>query len=222
MVDTVTSEWIPIVSDVPKGIVLGPLLFVLYTDEMFELVRNRLYAYADDSTLLAVVRKPADRPAVAASLTRDLAWIQEWCDHWCKMLNPTKTKALVVSRSMTVSPPHSDLVLSGVSIRSSPNLDILGVKFDSKINFEDHVRGIVFRVSQRIGILRLMKRISVDTSVLLRRYFAFVLRILAYCSQLWGQLLNVTFSFLSARCIQWSGFVLMRASCHCIKEVPNA
>ena len=76
MVDTVTSEWIPIVSDVPQRIVLGPFLFILYTDEMFELVGNRLYAYADDSTLLAVVRKPADRPAVAASLTRDLAWIQ--------------------------------------------------------------------------------------------------------------------------------------------------
>ena len=35
---------------------------------MFELVENRLFAYADDSTLLAVVRKPADRPAVASSL----------------------------------------------------------------------------------------------------------------------------------------------------------
>ena len=35
---------------------LGPLLFILYTSEMFELVENRLYAYADDYTLLAVVR----------------------------------------------------------------------------------------------------------------------------------------------------------------------
>ena len=44
-------------------------------------MENRLYDYADDSTLLAVVRKPADRPAVAASLNRDLARIQEWCNH---------------------------------------------------------------------------------------------------------------------------------------------
>ena len=67
-----------------------------------------------------------------------------------------------------MSPPHGDLVLSGVSIRASPNLDILGVKFDSKLTFEDHVRGIVSRVSQRILILRLVKSIFVDTSVLLR------------------------------------------------------
>ena len=39
---------------------------------MFELVENRQYAYADDSTLLSVVRKPADRPVVAVSLNRDL------------------------------------------------------------------------------------------------------------------------------------------------------
>ena len=54
---------------------LGPLLFIHYTREKFELV-NRLYSYADDSTLLADVHKPADRPAVAASLNGDLARIQ--------------------------------------------------------------------------------------------------------------------------------------------------
>ena len=74
------------------------------------------------------------------------------------LLNPNKTKSLVVNRSRTASPPHGNLDLSEVSIRASPNLDILGVKFDSKVTFEEHVRGIVFRVTQRIGILRLVKR----------------------------------------------------------------
>ena len=77
VVDGATSEWIPIVSGVPQGSVLSPLLFILYTSEMFELVENRLYAYADNSTLLAFVCKPADRPVVATSLNRDLTRIQE-------------------------------------------------------------------------------------------------------------------------------------------------
>ena len=81
---------------------------------------------------------------------------------------------------------HGDLVLSGVSICVSPNLEILGVKFDSRLTFEDHMRGIVFRVSQRIGILRLVKRVFVDSSVLLRCNYAFVLPILEYCFPVWG------------------------------------
>ena len=96
-----------------------------------------------------------------------------------------KTKALVMSRSRTVSPPHGDFFLSEVYIRASPNLNILGVKFDRELTFEDHVRGIVYSVSQRTVILRLMKRIFLDTSVLLRCYFAFVLPILEYCSPVW-------------------------------------
>ena len=58
------------------------------------------------------------------------------------ILNPHQAKALVVSRSRAVNPPHGDLVLSVVSIRASSNLDILSVKFDSKLTFENDVRGI--------------------------------------------------------------------------------
>ena len=65
MVYCATSVWIPIVSDMPQGCVMGPVLFILFTSEIFELVEYRLHAYADDSALLAVAHKPADRPAVA-------------------------------------------------------------------------------------------------------------------------------------------------------------
>ena len=60
------------------------------------------------------------------------------------------------------------------------------MKFNSKLTFKDHVSGIVSCVSQRIGILRLVKRIFVDTSVLLSCYFAFVRPILEYCSPVRG------------------------------------
>ena len=71
MDDGAASEWISIVSGVPQA-VLGPHLCIIYTSEMFEMVQNRLFAYADDSTLLAVFRKSADRPAVAVSLKQGL------------------------------------------------------------------------------------------------------------------------------------------------------
>ena len=51
VVDGAASEWIKMVSGMPQGRVLGPLLFVLYTSEILELVENRLFVYADNSTL---------------------------------------------------------------------------------------------------------------------------------------------------------------------------
>ena len=97
MVDGAASVWILIITGVPQGNVMGPPPFILYSSEMFELVDNRLFANVDDSTLMAVVRKPADRPDVAVSLNMDLARIQEWCNYWCMILNPDQIKALVVS-----------------------------------------------------------------------------------------------------------------------------
>ena len=75
--------------------------------------------------------------------------------------------------------------MSTVSIHANPNLAILGVKFDRNFTFKDHGRRFVFRISQRIGILWLVKRVSVDISVQLRRYFAFVLPFIEYCSPVW-------------------------------------
>ena len=67
------------------------------------------------------------------------------------------------------------------------NLDILGVMLDSMLTFENHVRGIVSRVSQRNGILSLVKRIFVNTSVLLHCGYAFNRSpILENCSPVWG------------------------------------
>ena len=137
-------------------------------------------------TLVAVVCMPADRPAIAASCNKDLARIQVRCNHCCMILNPNQSKVLVVSWSGTDNPLQVDLVLSGVSIHDSPNLDILGMKFDGKLIFEDNVQGIVSHVCQRIGILRLVKQIFVETSVLLHCYYAFVLPILKYCSLVGG------------------------------------
>ena len=64
---------------------------------------------------------------------------------------------------LTLEDTHDHMVC--VSIRASPNLDILGMKFHSKLTLLDHVSGIVSRVSQRIGILRLVKRLFVDTCI---------------------------------------------------------
>ena len=76
----------------PQGSVLGPLLFLLYTSELFYILENKLISYADDSTLMAVVPSPGVRVAVEESLIRDHGRVCEWCDLWGMKLNASKTK----------------------------------------------------------------------------------------------------------------------------------
>ena len=59
MVDGCRSKLVNVVSGVPQGSVLGPLLFLLYTLELFYILENKLIGYADDSTLMAVLPSQA-------------------------------------------------------------------------------------------------------------------------------------------------------------------
>ena len=86
----------------PKGSVLGPLLFLLFTSEFFPILENKLISYADDSTLMAVVPSTGVRVAVAESLIRDLGRVSEWCDLRGIKLNASKTKTMIISRSHTM------------------------------------------------------------------------------------------------------------------------
>ena len=82
LVDGFRSKLVNVVSGVPQGSVLGPLLFLLYTSKLFSILENKLIGYADDSTLIAVVPSPGVRVTVAESLNRDLLRVNAWCDLW--------------------------------------------------------------------------------------------------------------------------------------------
>ena len=94
--DGCRSKLVKVVSGVPQGSALGPLLFLLYTSELFSILENKLFGYADDSTLIAIVPSPGVRVAVAGSLIRDLGRISERCDLWGMKLNASKTKSMIV------------------------------------------------------------------------------------------------------------------------------
>ena len=70
--DGCRSKLVNVVSGVPQGSVLGPLLFRLFNSELFSILENKLIGYADDSNLMAVVPSQGARVTVAESLNRDL------------------------------------------------------------------------------------------------------------------------------------------------------
>ena len=103
-VDGVFSSSIDVVYGVPQDSVLGPLLFLLYIADLPRLLQHELVGYADDSTLLRRIPHPRNRSSVAASLNDDLAVISDWCSRWGMLVNPIKTRGMLISRSRTVEP----------------------------------------------------------------------------------------------------------------------
>ena len=153
------------VSGVLQGSVLGPLLFLLYTSELFSILENKLICYADDSTLIAVVPSPGLRVAVAESLSHDLMKVHEWCDLSGIKLNVSTTKTMIVSRSRTMHPQSPSLTIGGTVLKKSDDLVILGVTFDSKMTFEKHLCSVSRAASQRLGILRKFWQVFHDRSL---------------------------------------------------------
>ena len=139
MVDGCQSKLVNVVSGVPQLGVLGLQLFLLYTAELFSIVENKLYGYADDSTLVAVVPSPGERVAISESMNHDLNRVRVWCNLWGMKLNAGKTKTIIVSWSRTVHPLLIPLTPDGTVLKESADLVILGVTFDAKMIFEKHL-----------------------------------------------------------------------------------
>ena len=102
------------------------------------------------------------------------------------MLNANKTQSMIVSRSRTVYPNHSDLFINNVVLTTCGSFKILGVLFDSKFTFKQHVRSISSSVAQNIGLLRKSYKIFGDPSVLRNCFNSFILPCLEYCFPAWS------------------------------------
>ena len=115
-VDGACNSSIDVVSGVSQGIVLGPLLFLLYIADLPGLLQNVLVGYADDSTLFCRIPQPRDRASVAAPLNDDLAVISDWCSRWGMLVYPRKTRRILISHSRTDDPLFPDLVVDGTVV----------------------------------------------------------------------------------------------------------
>ena len=114
-----------VISGVPQESVLGPLLFISHTHDMWFGLENMLVSYADDASLLARIPSPNMRSDVTKSLNRDLSKISKWCNLWGMRLNPNETQQMTVSRCRTVFPPHPDLLVGSTSLYSVTLLKFL-------------------------------------------------------------------------------------------------
>jgi len=95
MVAGTGSQWAPVLSRVPQGSVLGPLLFISYINDMPETVSSFIYMYADDTKVVREVTTARD----CEELQADLDSIQHWSEKWQLKFNSSKCKIMHLGHS---------------------------------------------------------------------------------------------------------------------------
>ena len=98
------SKWQNITAGVPQGSVLGPLLFLVYINDMVNDIQSEAFLYADDSMLLDYVESPIKSDI---KLITDLVSVAAWANKWDVIMNASKTRAMVfsVKKEKKLSPP---------------------------------------------------------------------------------------------------------------------
>ena len=130
-----TSAWGPIQSGVPQGSVLGPLLFLLFIDDIVNVVTQcQIRLFADDTCLFIEVD---NRERTAELINADLVQIQNWANRWLVTFSPTKTKSLIISnKDDAILNPQVEL--NGHAIDEVDSHTYLGLKFSRNLSWSHH------------------------------------------------------------------------------------
>ena len=127
---------------------LGPFLFVLYINEIPELVRIMLYLFADDSKIWKAIASPKDKEI----LQRDLDLILNWSETWLMRIHPDKSAHLRIGQQMEI--PQYEYMVGVKHVKYSTQEKDLGVEIDNKLSFEQHIQEKVKKANMMAGWVR--------------------------------------------------------------------
>ena len=163
------SKWDTISAGVPQGSVLGPLLFLIYINDITHNVKCGIKLFADDTSLFTTVQ---DENVAALDLNRDLEKINLWAWQWKMQFNADKTEEVIFSCKRN-KPIHPGLKLGEEVIASKLEHKHLGVILDSKLNFKSHIREAILKARRGIGLLKYLSK-YVSREVLDQTYKLYV------------------------------------------------
>ena len=155
-INEVPSEKTPVTSGVPQGSVLGPVLFVIYINDLPSKLKSDAFMFADDTKIFHIYDDK-----LIEDIQEDLDKLQNWSDQWLLKFHPDKCKQLHIKKtSLTTVLPTRHLYKSQgeqiqeVELESITTEKDLGITFDNCLNFKHHINNIIKKASQMMGIIR--------------------------------------------------------------------
>ena len=135
VIDGQSSNWSTVSAGVPQGSVLGPLLFLIYINDVTENLKSDCLLYADDTSLFDIVDDPVTS---SQKLNNALSKIYDWARKWLVTINPSKTECMTFS-AKRIKPPHPDLFYGDNKINEVAQHTHLGVVLCNNLSWRAHI-----------------------------------------------------------------------------------
>ena len=174
------SGWNYIHAGVPQGSILGPLLFLLYINDIVNEIGSNIRLYADDTSLFIIVENPNQ---AAEILNSDLLKISRWANLWLVKFNPNKNEVMLISRK-TNTLAHPPIIMMNQQIQDVQFHKHLGVYFSADCSWHQHIDYIKQKAWTRLNIMRKLK-FDLDRKSLETIYISFIRPILEYADIIW-------------------------------------
>ena len=186
------SQWKDISAGVPQGSVLGPLLFLIYINDLPENSSPTAKLFADDTSLFSTVY---DKDISCTTLKEGLKNINDWASQWKMCFNPDPNKQVneVIFSRKSKNVHHDQLVFNNSAVTTACKQKHLGLILDEKLRFEGHMEETISKANKCVGLLRNMYEF-VPRKTLLNVYKAYVRPHLDYADVVYDQPNNSSFA----------------------------
>ena len=171
------SECMVLTCGVPQGSVLGPLLFIIYTNDLpNSLVHSKCILFADDTTIYYAVKNVAD---IDSKFNTYLTELSEWFKANKLTLNISKTNYVIFSKSTTSRNTNLALKIGIEHITKVPHVKFLGVIIDERLDWNNHIDICKNKLSSGIYAINSLKN-TIPTIQLKPLYYTLIHPYLTY------------------------------------------